>query len=44
MTPIMTPIITEYDEDAEDFEPVLPEDHEEAMQIVDELAPLPELK
>ncbi|MEW5837783.1 MAG: hypothetical protein AB1717_03005 [Pseudomonadota bacterium] len=34
-------IITEWDEDEEDFVPVIPEDEEEAMKVVNLLAPLP---
>jgi len=34
-------ILTEWDEDAEEWMPVLPENSEEAMKVVDILAPLP---
>jgi len=40
----MIEIVTEYDEDAEDFEPLLPEDSAKAMEIAAKLNPMPPLK
>jgi hypothetical protein len=36
----MKSIITEYDDDEEDFEIVMPENEDEAMEIVDLVAPV----